>query len=80
MGLFEELEVPTRFDRLRKYFDGLQMSDLHPDIPYETLVEPSDKLMMLVFCRLYIRTYDHRKIRAMYRHLDKMEPLDLDYE
>jgi len=65
MGLFEELTVPVRFNRLRKYFHGLGMYDLDPSYPYTDLVETKDKLLMLVFCNKYICTPDHKYIRRV---------------
>lgn len=65
MGLFEELCAPVRFNSLRKYFHGLEMSDLDPDYPYVDLVETKDKLRMLVFCNKYICTPDHKYIRRV---------------
>ncbi len=65
MGLFEELTVPARFNRLRKYFLGLDMYDLDPAYPYTDLVETKDKLLMLVFCNKYICTLDHKYIRRV---------------
>lgn len=65
MGLFEELTVPARFNRLRKYFLGLDMYDLDPAYPYTELVETKDKLLMLVFCNKYICTPDHKYIRRV---------------
>jgi len=54
MGLFEELDVPRRFNRLRKYFDGLEIEDLPLDLPYENFVDIEDKIIMMVFCRQYL--------------------------
>lgn len=65
MGLFEELTVPVRFNRLRKYFHGLEMYDLDPAYPYTDLVETEDKLLMLVFCNKYICTPDRKYIRRV---------------
>lgn len=65
MGLFEELSVPARFNRLRKYFNGLGMYDLDPDYHYTTLVADVDKLIMAVFCNKYICTPDHKFIRRV---------------
>lgn len=65
MGLFEELTVPTRFNRLRKYFLGLDMYDLDPAYPYTELVETRDKLLMLVFCNKYICTPDRKYIQRV---------------
>jgi len=60
MGLFEELDVPRRFNRLRKYFNGLETEDLPLDLPYENYVDIEDKIMMIVFCRQYLGTKNDR--------------------
>lgn len=65
MGLFEELSVPGRFNRLRKYFKGLEMNDLDPNYHYSSLVADVDKLIMQVFCDKYICTPDHKFIRRV---------------
>lgn len=65
MGLFEELTVPGRFNRLRKYFKGLEMNDLDPNYHYSSLVADVDKLIMQVFCDKYICTPDHKFIRRV---------------
>lgn len=56
MGVFEELSAPVKFNRLRKYFQDLELEDLEPTLPYENLVADVDKLMMAIFCRKYLNT------------------------
>jgi len=78
MGLFDDLAVPARFNRLRKYFHGLGMYDLDPDYHYSNLVATEDQLIMAVFCNKYICTKEHAAIRAKYKHLDELTPEDSD--
>jgi len=80
MGLFDDLAVPARFNRLRKYFHGLGMYDLDPDYNYSSLVATEDQLLMAVFCNKYICTKEHAAIRAKYKHLDEPTPEDSDEE
>lgn len=55
--IFRELDVPQRFSRIEKYFNGLTIKDLKHRIDFVGYAEPVDKPLMYVLLASIILPY-----------------------